>query len=162
MADALPGFRRAIIRSPLGPLGLDAEDGVLVSIDFLESAVPLVAPRDELLREAAAQLARYFEDFRQPFTLPLRAGGTDYCRRIWAALRSIPPGRTETYGSLAASAGGSARSIGLACRSNPLPIVIPCHRVVGATGLGGFGGSRHGPALALKRWLLRHEGHLVD
>jgi methylated-DNA-[protein]-cysteine S-methyltransferase len=73
-------------------------------------------------------------------------------------LRSIPPGRTRTYGELASKLGTSARAVGGACRANPCPVVVPCHRVVAANGLGGFAGDTSGRKLEVKRWLLRHEG----
>jgi methylated-DNA-[protein]-cysteine S-methyltransferase len=87
--------------------------------------------------------------------------GTPFQRRVWEAMRAIPPGRTRTYGDLAAELGTSPRAIGGACRANPCPIVVPCHRVVGATGLGGFAGDTSGHKVEVKRWLLRHEGVAV-
>jgi methylated-DNA-[protein]-cysteine S-methyltransferase len=77
---------------------------------------------------------------------------------IWALLRAIPVGQTRTYGEVARELGSAARAVGQACRANPCPIVVPCHRVVGRHGLGGFAGDHQGSRLAIKRWLLHHEG----
>ena len=89
------------------------------------------------------------------FDLPLAPAGTEYRRKVWHALTLIPYGATRTYGELAAIAGGSARSVGQANGRNPIPIVIPCHRVLASTDLGGYSG---GDGLETKRWLLAHEG----
>ncbi|MCP4042152.1 MAG: MGMT family protein, partial [Gammaproteobacteria bacterium] len=83
--------------------------------------------------------------------------GTDHQLRVWNALGEIPPGETMTYGELARHLGSGPRAVGNACRSNPVPIVVPCHRVVSATGLGGFMGDTAGEPMAIKSWLLRHE-----
>jgi len=105
-----------------------------------------------------AALARYFHDGRAGLDLPLAPAGTPFQCRVWQALRDIPPGTTRTYGELARDLGTSPRAIGGACRANPCLIAVPCHRVVARDGLGGFAGERGGKRLAVKRWLLRHEG----
>lgn len=105
-----------------------------------------------------AALERYFRDGRAGLDLPLAPAGTPFQHRVWQALRAIPPGSTRTYGELARKLGTSARAIGGACRANPCLIAVPCHRVVARDGLGGFAGERGGKRLAVKRWLLRHEG----
>ena len=107
------------------------------------------------IREA---LEAYFQDGRQGIDLALAPRGTPFQQRVWRALRTIPPGRLLTYGDLARQLGTSARAIGGACRANPCLIAVPCHRVVARDGLGGFAGDRSGRRLAVKRWLLRHEG----
>jgi len=173
----------AVVPTPLpgagSRLGLVLAGEVLVAIDLVGDHVPLRAPQpDGVAAEAAGQLAAYFADPTFVFELPLETGGTPYQRCVWQSLSRLPPGATETYGALARAAGGSARSVGHACRSNPLPIVIPCHRVVAATGLGGYMGTRlpadrsrtepspegegriaaNTDPLSVKRWLLAHEG----
>ena len=105
-----------------------------------------------------AALVRYFRDGRAGLDLPLAPAGTPFQHRVWQALRAIPPGSTRTYGELARELGTSARAIGGACRANPCLIAVPCHRVVARDSLGGFAGERGGKRLAVKRWLLRHEG----
>jgi methylated-DNA-[protein]-cysteine S-methyltransferase len=116
-------------------------------------------PRDaaaEPLRDAVRQLEEYFAGERRTFDLPLRPQGTAFQRRVWEALVEIPYGRTSSYGELARRIDnpGAARAVGLANNRNPLSIVVPCHRVIGADGsLTGYGGG-----LERKRWLLEHEG----
>lgn len=147
----------AVIDTPIGCLGLRARSGTLVAVDFLEdTAEPRESPT-LFLRSVAAQLAAYFHDRHAAFTLPLAETGTPYQRRVWRALATIPVGEARSYGQLARQVGGSARSVAAACKANPWPIVVPCHRVVAADGLGGYCGATAGHALEIKHWLLRHE-----
>jgi methylated-DNA-[protein]-cysteine S-methyltransferase len=104
------------------------------------------------------QLNEYFESRATDFDLPLALQGTLFQRRLWAELIRIPFGQTRTYGEIARLLGSSPRAVGQACRANPCPIVVPCHRVVAIKGLGGFAGDTSGRKLAVKRWLLDHEG----
>lgn len=133
--------------SPLGPLLLEQEGEALTRLRIEgRGAAPGETPGETpgeaptaLLREAARQLAAYFARERRDFALPLApAGGGPFERQVWQALTEIPYGATETYGSLARRVGGVARAVGQACGANPLPIVIPCHRVLAAGGSGGF------------------------
>jgi methylated-DNA-[protein]-cysteine S-methyltransferase len=94
------------------------------------------------------------------FDLAVVMQGTPFQQRVWQALRDIPAGETRSYGQLAAHLGSGARAVGNACRHNPVSIVVPCHRVVGAAGLGGYSGHTQGPVLRRKSWLLAHEGVL--
>nr|VFK59540.1 MAG: O-6-methylguanine DNA methyltransferase [Candidatus Kentron sp. TUN] len=112
---------------------------------------------DSIIADIADQLGYYFKDPEWYFALPLAPDGTPFQQRVWRALQSIPPGKTISYGILAARLRTCARAVGNACRMNPIPIVIPCHRVVGARSLGGFIGSRVGEPIAIKQWLLTHE-----
>ena len=153
--------------SPVGPLVLAACDDRLVGLrlpavadDGTTTAAPLdgwqPAPtRSRVLAEAAEQLAAYFAGELRRFDLPLQLDGTDFQRRVWAALQEIPYGTTSGYGELAQRLGspGASRAVGLANNRNPVSIIVPCHRVIGADGtLIGFGGG-----LECKRWLLDHE-----
>jgi methylated-DNA-[protein]-cysteine S-methyltransferase len=147
-------------------LGLLVRAGRLTGIEMLGTAAALRAPAaGSLVAEVARQLAVYFEDPAFRFDLPLETGGTPYQRRVWDALTRIPPGEPPSYGALAREVGGGARAVGGACRANPIPIVIPCHRVVAVSGLGGYMGAREGTGsrpdsaepLAVKAWLLAHE-----
>jgi methylated-DNA-[protein]-cysteine S-methyltransferase len=116
-------------------------------------------PAGELLEHARRQLAEYFARSRATFDLPLDAVGSVFQRRVWDALRAIPYGTTVSYSELARRLGDSraTRAVGAANGRNPIPIIVPCHRVVGARGeLTGFGGG-----LDRKRWLLEHEGALL-
>jgi len=106
------------------------------------------------------QLQCYLEQPRMTFGLAPRPTGTPFQQRVWEALVAIPPGRVETYGGLARRLGSGPRAVAAACRANPFPIMIPCHRVVAAKGLGGYCGHTDGPWLEMKRWLLTHEGYL--
>ena len=138
--------------SPIGPLALIERDGALVSVAFGASGAGDSSP---LLRQACAELVEYFARRRRGFTVALRPEGSAFQLRAWAALAAIPYGETATYGALAKALGSAARAVGQACRSNPLPIFIPCHRVVAADGLGGFGGRAR--ALIRKLALLKIE-----
>jgi methylated-DNA-[protein]-cysteine S-methyltransferase len=133
------------------------QDGRLAALDFLLSGAPLRQPRDSACEQLVAWIDQYFRDPCAVFDLPITLAGTPFQRRVWAALRTIPPGAVRRYGDLAGDIGTSPRAVGNACRANALPIVIPCHRVIGATGLGGYAGATAGQALDTKAWLLRHE-----
>jgi len=139
------------LHSPLGDLTVSEEDGAIVSVDWGWG-------RDQnatvLLRQACEQLHAYFDGELTEFRLPLAPTGSSYRRRVWEALRAIPYGTTRTYAELAAVAGGSALSIGQANACNPIPLIIPCHRVVASSHLGGYSG---GDGVATKRWLLSLE-----
>jgi methylated-DNA-[protein]-cysteine S-methyltransferase len=139
------------LHTPLGPLTLSEEDGAIVALDWGWGRDQTETP---LLREGQAQLHAYFDGALQDFTLPLAPAGSPYRRRIWQALQRIPYGATRSYIAIAALAGGSARSVGGANGANPIPIIIPCHRVVGTSSLGGYSG---GEGLATKRFLLALE-----
>ena len=131
---------RAVIDSPLGRLTLTEEDGALTRLDFTPDA-PLTAPETPLLKQAAAELADYFAGKRKEFSLPLSPKGTDFQQRVWTALCQIPYGQTWSYAQLAAAVGNprACRAVGGANGKNPLPIFIPCHRVIAADGtLGGY------------------------
>ncbi|MGY1602334.1 methylated-DNA--[protein]-cysteine S-methyltransferase [Geodermatophilus sp. SYSU D00815] len=144
----------AVVPSPLGPLTVVREDGVLVRL-FLEPPGPAAdLGRGDAagLADVAAQVEEYFAGQREAFDLPLRPRGSDFELAVWRELRRIPYGETRSYGAVAAAVGepGGAQAVGLACGRNPLAIVVPCHRVVGADGsLVGFGGG-----LPRKRFLL--------
>jgi methylated-DNA-[protein]-cysteine S-methyltransferase len=147
----------AVIATPVGKLGLSISGEIVTGLDFLAADTPEFLPSDPIARAALIQLQTYFANPRTIFTLPLLPQGTLFQKRVWHALRDIPAGSTVTYGTLASQLETSARAIGGACRANPLPIFIPCHRVVSKQGLGGYSGTMGGPRLDIKTWLLRHE-----
>jgi methylated-DNA-[protein]-cysteine S-methyltransferase len=126
-------------------------------IRYLAPSTEPTAPSSVLGEKAARQLERYREDPDARFDLPLLVEGTPFQRRLWDALCEIPRGKTLTYGELARRLGAEARAVGQACGDNRLPIVIPCHRVVAANGIGGFAHATGGYLLEAKRWLLAHE-----
>ncbi len=136
------------LHSPLGDLTVSEEDGRIVALDWGWGRDQTETP---LLGHARELLDRYFDGEAVAFDLPLAPAGTAYRRQVWAALRAIPLGATRTYAEVARIAGGSARSVGMANAANPIPILIPCHRVVAAGGLGGYSG---GDGPATKRALL--------
>jgi methylated-DNA-[protein]-cysteine S-methyltransferase len=150
---------RTVIDSPIGPLGLVASDVGLRAVLFDGHAIRPEGSSPVLV-EAARQLEAYFEGDLVTFDLPLELLGTDFQRSCWLALGSIPYGQTVSYGEQALRLGlgrDAARAVGAANGQNPVPIVLPCHRVIGANGsLTGFGGG-----LGVKRFLLEHEGALL-
>ena len=149
----------AVCETPMGiHLGIQVQDGMLVGLDFLSTRTALHAGRDELTREVVSQLQRYYADPTWKFDLPIRLQGTEYQQRVWRLMRNIRAGNTESYGGLAKKLSSSARAVGGACRANPVPIIVPCHRVVASHGIGGFAGDGSGGRVALKHWLLQHEG----
>jgi methylated-DNA-[protein]-cysteine S-methyltransferase len=125
------------MHSPLGALTISEEEGAIVALDDGWGRDQEETP---LLIRARDLLERYFDGEAVVFDLPLAPFGTAYRQRVWAAMRDVPHGQTTTYGELAARIGGSARSIGGALGANPIPILIPCHRVLGKSGMGGFSG----------------------
>jgi len=147
----------AVISAPFGQLGLREEHGRLAEISFLLQTLPEKPPASPLLKEAAKQLRSYFRDPRARFELPLAANGSAFQQRVWQAMCEIPAGSTSTYGALAKAIGSAPRAVGQACGANPLPIIVPCHRVLSASGQGGFMHSRAAGPLSIKHWLLAHE-----
>ena len=129
----------------------------VVGIRYLPLSSPGIAARNALAERAARQLEAYRADPDARFDLPLLVEGTPFQLRLWEALRAIPRGKSLTYGELARRLGAEARAVGQACGDNRLPIVIPCHRVVAADGIGGFAHATGGYLLEAKRWLLAHE-----
>ena len=148
-----------VVDSPIGPLGLIASDAGLRAVVFDGGRIRAEG-RSQVLSQAMLQLDAYFDGELRTFDLPLELHGTEFQRRCWLALGSIPYGQTVSYGEQARRLGLSndaARAVGAANGRNPLPIVLPCHRVIGADGsLTGFGGG-----LDMKRFLLEHEGALL-
>jgi methylated-DNA-[protein]-cysteine S-methyltransferase len=148
---------QAIFAAPFGKLGITCTEEALLGIDFLPAAIRAQAARNELAREACAQLRAYLADASFRFDLPIELRGTEHQRKVWQAMSAIPSGQTRTYGEIAVQVASSPHAVGQACGSNPVPIVIPCHRVVSRSGLGGFMHSADRGAIAIKRWLLDHE-----
>ncbi len=130
--------------------------GRLRRVDWQPPAEAVTPDWPYELREWMMMLQDYFVKPRL-LPLPLELHGTDFQLRVWQALRTIPPGEVATYGELAARLHTSPRAVGNACRWNPCPLVVPCHRVVRRDGIGGYAGHSDGETLDIKRWLLRHE-----
>ena len=140
--------------SPVGPLTIEEEDDAIVAIGWGNGVPGNGSP---LLAEAARQLEAYFAGQLTDFDLPLAPAGSGLEQRVWAAMQTIPYGQTRSYGELAHAVGSAPRAIGRACGRNPIPIVIPCHRVLARGGLGGYSGEG---GLATKQRLLTLEGAL--
>lgn len=157
----------AIIAAPGFCLGVRIQAEAVTEVHFLEPR-PAQAGNTPLAAEAARQLSAWLDDPNMDFTLPLLPVGTRFQHRVWQQIAAIPCGETRSYGDLAQALSTSPRPVGGACGSNPLPVIVPCHRVVAANfrlpqadedfrGLGGFARERGGFLLEVKRWLLRHE-----
>ncbi len=150
----------AVIDAPFGKVGIRTDGVAVREIVYLPATTPGVAPGDAIAERAAEQMAQYFACASTAFDLPLAARGTAFQRRVWQGICAIERGEVITYGELARRIGSvSPRAVGQACGSNAFPLVIPCHRVVSASGIGGF--AHHGGEgffRDVKRWLLAHEG----
>lgn len=146
----------AIIQAPFGKLEILATP-TLVQIKFLDTDVPLRCTKQPIVRQLVRELNHYFKNPNFKFTISYQVTGTAFQKRVWNALVQLPIGKTITYGELAKQLKTGARAIGNACRANPLPLLIPCHRVLAKRGFGGFSGDRTGKKIAIKRWLLTHE-----
>ena len=143
------------LHSPLGPLTVIEEEGSIVALEWGWSRN---SEETGLLVLAREQLEEYFDGVRSRFALPLSPSGTSFQKSVWAHMTQIPFGKTKSYAGLARSVGSAARAVGMACATNPIPIMIPCHRVVAADG--GLHGYSGGEGLASKRFLLELEGAL--
>jgi methylated-DNA-[protein]-cysteine S-methyltransferase len=152
----------AIVAAPFGAMGIRTEEGRVRELVYLPPHYQEKAPQDATAEQAAQQVARYFADADFRFELPLLEAGSEFQRRVWDAICAIPRGSMRTYGQIAWLLDSHPRAVGQACGANWFPLVIPCHRVTAAGGLGGFASSddEHGFTLTVKRWLLRHEGAL--
>ena len=154
------------IESPVGRLALEADDDCVTAVRwaspgerarlFNDSGRETPSP---VLKEATRQLDRYFGRRLRRFDLPLAAHGTDHQKRVWAMMRDIPFGETATYGGMAMALGSGPRAVGMACGRNPLPIIVPCHRVLASGGKGG--GYSGGRGLPTKYQLLALEGVIL-
>jgi len=148
---------QAKLSAPFGMLGIRCDEQALLGIDFLNAGEISQNPDSAFAENVCRQLLNYFENPDAPFSIPLDAGGTRHQQKVWQAMLAIPAGQTRTYGEIAAELHSCAQAVGQACGANPIPIVIPCHRVVSKSGLGGFMKHGSGAPLDIKRWLLAHE-----
>jgi methylated-DNA-[protein]-cysteine S-methyltransferase len=149
---------QASIRAPFAHLGIRIVDNKLAAIDFIDSETE-IKPADEAAVNVCEQIRRYLDDpANEQFDLACSFSATPFQLKVWTELKNIAPGKVVTYGELAKKLGTSARAVGNACRQNPVPVVIPCHRVVSASGIGGYAGDTGGDLLKIKSWLLQHEG----
>lgn len=147
----------AVLPAPMCRLGARFTGDALTRLDFLPPDVEVSARIDARGQQLSAQLDAYWRDPGHVFDLLYVPLGTPFQLRVWHALISIPAGQPTTYGRLAARLETAARAVGQACGANPLPLLIPCHRVVAVRGLGGFMHADSGMPLSVKTWLLAHE-----
>ena len=143
------------MRAPIGDLTISAEDNIIVSLDW---GWAQEQNTNTLLQNAKSQLNDYFDGLRKNFDLPLEPPGTKFQQRVWSMMEQIPYGKTITYGEIAKALGSSARAVGMACGANPIPVIIPCHRVVAANDMGGYSGDG---GVKIKRALLHLERVLL-
>lgn len=150
----------AIVEAPFGAIGIRTEAGAVRELVYLPPHFDEKEPSDAVAERAARQIKRYFLEPDCHFDLPLLQVGTAFQRKVWDVISAIPRGQVLTYGQVARLIRSAPRAVGQACGANWFPIIIPCHRVTAAGGLGGF--SHHddetGFHLGVKRWLLAHEG----
>ena len=148
---------QACLKTPFAVLGIRTDGDYLTRIEFLPRKHPALEPLTPAAALACQQLEAYVEDADFRFTLLLSVEGTLHQMDVWRAMQNIPRGETRTYGELARAIKSAPRAVGQACGKNPVPIVIPCHRIVSSTGLGGFMGAPDGDPIKIKQWLLAHE-----
>ena len=144
------------LHSPVGELAVSEEGGAIVALDWGRGP-PEFQQATPLLARAKTLLDRCFDGVFEPIDLPLAPAGSAFRQRVWRRMQEIPPGETQSYGALARALGSAPRAVGGACGANPIPILIPCHRVVAGAGLGGYSG---GVGLSTKVALLKLEGAL--
>lgn len=142
---------RRTVTTPTGDMTLTEERGAITRAEWGGA----VQDESDLLDEAARQLAAYFGGQLDVFELPVKVAGSAFQRDVCAAMAAIPFGETRTYGDLAKALDVMPQAVGQACGGNPIPVIIPCHRVLGASGLGGYSGAG---GVETKIWLLKHEG----
>jgi len=149
---------QAKLKVPFGVLGIRCTDDALTGIDFLPAGEGPQHTTSAFAKTVCEQLLHYLENPDAQFSVPLELNGTPHQQKVWQAMLAIPRGQTRSYGELAAELKSCAQAVGQACGANPIPIIVPCHRVVGKAGLGGFARHTSGDPLDIKRWLLAHEG----
>ena len=149
----------AVINSPIGRLELEAREDQIVRISWASELPSTLEPSSPVLERTSEALDRYFSGAPESFELSLAPSGSEFQGRVWQEMLAIPRGETRTYGELARVLNSAPRAVGMACGANPIPIIVPCHRVVSATGLGGYSG---GAGLDTKVFLLRLEGALLS
>ena len=154
----------ACVRTPFATLGITATDAYVTGLRFLAPTVAAKVPKkNSIAHLACLQLQSYLDNPAFLFDVPIRLAGTHHRLAVWEAMQRIPAGKTRTYGEVAAAIHSSARAVGGACGANPIPVIVPCHRIIAAGGdIGGFMGARgpEGFEIGIKRWLLEHEGAL--
>lgn len=152
----------AVVEAPFGAIGIRTAESILKELVYLPPHWETLAPIDAVAERTTLQLQRYLREPDCRFDLPLAIVGTAFQQRVWAMIAAVPRGHTTTYGAIAKALRTAPRAVGQACGANWFPVVIPCHRVTAASGLGGFAHSddETGFQLGVKKWLLAHEAHV--
>jgi len=150
---------QAKLTVPFGVLGIHCSEETLTGIDILPATEEPQRATNTFAKLVCDQLLHYLENPDTKFSVPLKAVGTPHQQKVWQVMLAIPRGATRTYGDIASELKSAAQAVGQACGANQIPIIIPCHRVVGKSGLGGFMHHASGGPLDVKRWLLAHEQH---
>jgi methylated-DNA-[protein]-cysteine S-methyltransferase len=148
----------AKLATPFAVLGIRTVGEWLTDIEYLPRGVATLAPLNKLAERVCRQIERYVDDPQYRFNLPFEYRGTDFQCRVWLEISKISLGKTNTYKDIALRIRNAPRAVGGACGKNRLPLLIPCHRVLGSNGIGGFMHARGGEPITIKKWLLTHEG----
>ena len=147
----------SIISSPIGKIGIVLQDNKLIKLTLLPDTDSTLSAQDNLSQHITDELNHYFHNPQHHFKINFQLHGTPFQQKVWQALQKIPSGKTVSYGTLAQQLQTSPRAIGQGCRTNPILIIVPCHRIIAANHLGGFAGTTSGSWMQIKSWLLRHE-----
>ncbi len=149
---------QAFMCTPFATIGVATSDSHLTEVRLLPKTIAAKAPKKNSIAQLAiTELALYLKNPQYQFQVPIKLSGSHHQLEVWRVMREIPPGEVKTYGAVASELGSSAQAIGGACGRNPIPIIVPCHRIVARHGLGGFMGYGEGDTINIKQWLLMHE-----
>ncbi len=148
---------QTIFDAPFGPILLSADQQSVQGIELFAESSNGVSDSSTILQQLEQQLNAYFSNPHIQWDIPLAVKGTDFQQKVWRYMQAIPAGETRSYGEVAKALNSSAQAVGNACRANHFPIIIPCHRIVAKSGLGGFAGQTEGNEITVKQWLLDHE-----
>ncbi len=144
--------------TPFAVIGIVTDGAVVTSVRYLPRHTPPVPPQDRVAERACREIERYLADPAHRLAVPYGLAGTAFQRRVWREIEKLFPIKTTSYGEIARRLRTAPRAVGGACGANPVPLLVPCHRVLAMGGLGGFMGGRNAFPLSVKRWLLQHEG----
>lgn len=148
----------ASVKTPFAHFALLLENDQLVKIDFISQTIKPIAAKSASAKNMVQQIQQYFSGNSQTFKIELNMQGTVFQKSVWRELLKVRYGKVKTYGEVAARLKTSPRAVGNACRQNPVPLIVPCHRIVAASGIGGYSGTTSGPVHSIKFELLAHEG----
>jgi methylated-DNA-[protein]-cysteine S-methyltransferase len=152
---------QASVKTPFAHLALVLDNDALVAIDFIAANASEIKPESVQAKKIVQQIKAYCQHSVKRFDVKLRLQGTTFQQSVWREMQRVSFGKVKTYGELAKILNTSPRAVGNACRKNPVPLIVPCHRIVAATGIGGYEGKTSGRVHNIKRELLQHEGLVV-